>query len=82
MNKSLSKKLQSLIDHNDYDRGKFVYRSKEEALTKKKNKVSTEKEPGFNAKDVVPGKTKSIIKPLQVDDIEEESEIVFIRTRN
>ena len=85
MNRALNKKLLSMINHDDYKNGIFVFRTKQEKLVKKKVekfKDPNEDEIQLNSQAMRVGEAKQKLENMDVDEIEKEQEIIFVRTRN
>ena len=84
MNRALNKKLLSMINHDDYKDGMFVFRTKQEKLLKKVKtfKDTNKDEIQLNSQAMRVGEAKQKLENMDVDEIEKEQEIIFVRTRN
>ena len=73
-----------MINHDDYKDGMFVFRTKQEKLLKKVKtfKDTNKDEIQLNSQAMRVGEAKQKLENMDVDEIEKEQEIIFVRTRN
>ena len=83
MNSSVRRKINSLLDQDDFKNGEFVYRSKKDTMAKKEIIKVPKGDPNeLKVKPTKNGKVRSVVKDITIDEIQEEQDIIYIRSRN